>query len=258
MELGKASNYPTEQISLPSKGLLYSTESSLSSGKIELKYMTAREEDLLTSQSLIKQGIVIDRLLQSLIVSPINYEDLLVGDKNAIMVASRVLGYGKSYDVSIDCPDCKFKNEVKIDLTTLEDKKVDFSKWEKGVNEFTFTLPVSKVEVTYKLLTHKDERKIEEELKSLKKISLKTGIDSEITTRLRNTILEVNGDSNLKTIREFVDNMLAIDSRELRDHIRDNTPDVDMDILFSCTSCAHEEVITMPMEVGFFWPQRKR
>lgn len=257
MELEKQ-KFPSETISLPSKGMLYPIDSPLSNGTIEIKYMTAREEDILTSQNLIKQGVVIDRLLQSLIVTPINYEDLLVGDKNAIMVAARVLGYGKDYNITIDCPDCKFKNDVLVDLTSLEDKKVDMSNWQKGVNEFLFTLPASKVDITYKLLTHKDERAIENELKGLKKISMKSGVDSEITTRLKNTIIAVNGDRNPKVIREFVDSMLAIDSRELREHIRENTPDVDMEILFTCKSCAYEELMSMPIEVGFFWPQRRK
>lgn len=250
--------FPSEVISLPSEGILYSPESSISSGKIEIKYMTAREEDILTSQNLIKQGVVIDKLLQSLIISPISYDELLVGDKNAIMIAARVLGYGKDYGVSIECPACKTKNDINIDLTTLEDKEIDKSKWVNGLNEFTTTLSISKVEVTYKLLTHKDERAIENELKGLKKMAMKSGVDSEITTRLKNTIVAINGDRNPKTIREFVDNMLARDSFELRDIIRDNTPDVDMDILFTCNSCGHEELMMMPMEVGFFWPQRKR
>lgn len=256
MELGK--NYPTEQISLPSKGLLYAVDSPLAKGVIELAYMSARSEDILTSQNLIKQGVVIDRLLQQLIVTPINYEDLLVGDKNAIMLASRVLGYGKSYEITIDCPECKAKNEINVDLTTLEDKKINMDTWKQGSNEFTFILPTSKIEVTYKVLTHKDEKNIEAELKGLKKVSLKSGVDSEITTRLKNTLVAIDGDRNPKTIREFVDNMLAMDSRELREVIRENTPDIDMDILFTCNQCAHEELMTMPMEVGFFWPQKRR
>ena len=76
---------PTEKVSLPSKGLLYPKESPLSSGEIEMKYMTAKEEDILTNSNFIKNGTVIDKLLQSMIVTPINYDELLVGDKNAIL-----------------------------------------------------------------------------------------------------------------------------------------------------------------------------
>ena len=89
--------FPTEVIDLPSKGVLYPKDNPLSSGKIEMKYMTAREEDILTNQNYIKNGTVIDELLKALIVSKINYNDLITGDKNAIMLAARVLGYGKDY-----------------------------------------------------------------------------------------------------------------------------------------------------------------
>ena len=93
--------FPTEEVTLPSKGLLYPEGSPLKNGVIEMKYMTAKEEDILTNQNLIERGTVIDKLLQSLIVTPIDYNDLLVGDKNAILVAARILGYGKDYTLII-------------------------------------------------------------------------------------------------------------------------------------------------------------
>ena len=88
------SKYPTETIDLPSGGKLYPQDSPLSSGKIEIKYMTAKEEDILTSANLIKKGVVIDRLLDSIIVTEgVGIDDLILGDKNAIMVAARILAY---------------------------------------------------------------------------------------------------------------------------------------------------------------------
>ena len=258
MELGK-SKFLSEEITLPSKGKLYPAESPLSKGKVEIKEMTAREEDILTSRKLISDGQVIDRLLQSLIVTPIDYTELLTGDKNAIMVAARVFGYGKDYKVDVECPDCKAKNNIVVDLTTLTEKDIDMKDWEQGVNEFSFELPVSKVGITFRLTTHKIEKDIDNELKSLKKIAAKTGIDSEITTRLRNVITAVNGDSESKTIRNFVDNdLLARDSFGLREHIKTISPDIDMDIMFTCNSCGYEELMMMPMDVGFFWPSSGR
>ena len=92
--------FPTEMVELPSKGYFYSEGHPLSSGRVEIKYMTAREEDILTSQNLIKQGTVIDKLLEALVVDKsIKMDDMLIGDKNAIMVAARILGYGKNYDI---------------------------------------------------------------------------------------------------------------------------------------------------------------
>ena len=107
--------FPTEMVDLPSKGHFYVDGHPLSKGKVEVKYMTAREEDILTSQNLIKQGVVIDKLLQSLIVDKsIKVDDMLVGDKNAIMVAARILGYGKNYEIEYE------GEKYDIDLSKLE------------------------------------------------------------------------------------------------------------------------------------------
>ena len=157
--------FPTEFVELPSKGLLYPESSPLASGKVEMKYMTAKEEDILTNQSYIKQGIVLDKLLQSLIVSKIDYNELLTGDKNAILVASRILGYGKDYSFT-------YRGEsVTVDLSTLENKKIDESLFVNRKNEFTFKLPSTSDVITFKLLSQGDEAKLEQELEGLKKIN---------------------------------------------------------------------------------------
>ena len=158
--------FPTEEIDLPSKGKVYPKENPLSSGKVEMKYMTAKQEDILTNQSYIQKGIVLDKLLKSLIInSKINIDDLVVGDKNALLVGCRILGYGKDYEVTIG------NSNYTIDLSTLENKEFDESSISQGINEFSFTLPTSGTEITYKLLCHKDEMAIEAELKGLKKIN---------------------------------------------------------------------------------------
>ena len=152
---------PTETVTLPSKGLLYPESSLLAKGQIEMKYMTAKEEDILTNANYIKNGTVIDKLLQSLIITPIDYNELLIGDKNAILIAARILGYGKDYVVNIN------NQEINVDLTELKDKTVDETLFKRGVNEFSFTLPNSDNNVTFKLLTHGDEQKIEAEIKGM-------------------------------------------------------------------------------------------
>ena len=214
-------NLPTEQIELPSKGLVYPESSPLSSGKIEMKYMTAKEEDILTNANYIADGTVLDRLMKSLIVSNINYDDLIVGDKNAIMVSARILGYGKDYSFNYA------GTEQTVDLTTLENKEIDESIYARGNNEFEFTLPQSENKVTFKLLTHKDEQDINKELDALKKLN-KEG-SAELTTRLRFMITSVNGDTSKSTVNDFVNNyLLAQDSRALREHISSIQPDVDL------------------------------
>jgi hypothetical protein len=239
----KKFNFPTEVVELPSKGLLYPEDSPLSSGKIEMKYMTAKEEDILTNQALIQKGTVLDHLLQALIMTPgIDLKDMITGDKNALFVAARILGYGKDYTFNYG------GEEYTIDLSELENKVFDESSITRGVNQFNFTLPTSNVEVTYKLLTGRDEIKIEKEIEGLKKISKTTS--NELTTRLKYTITSINGDSEAKSIREFVDNyLLAKDSRALREQIRSNQPDIDL----TFTTYSGEEV-AIPVGLSFFWP----
>jgi len=237
---------PTEIVSLPSKGLLYPETSPLSKGEVEMKYMTAKEEDILTNANYIRQGTVIDKLLQALIVTPIDYNELLVGDKNAIMVAARVLGYGKDYTFTYN------GKEVTVDLSALEDKVVDESLFTRGVNEFTFTTPKIENVLTFRLLTHNDEKKIEAEVNGMKKIN--PDISTDITTRLKYMITSVNGDREQKSIRDFVDNhLLAPDARALREYYGKITPDVNL--IFKPEDENYTgEGIAVPINLNFFWP----
>ena len=234
---------PTEIVELPSKGLLYSEESGLKSGKIEMKYMTAREEDILTNQSYISKGTVLDKLMQSLIISKIDYNSLLVGDKNAIMVAARILGYGSEYKFTYSGED-----QI-VDLSQIENKEIDESLFKEGNNKFEFTLPHSKNHITFKLLTHKDERDVQRELDSLKKIN--KDASPELTTRLKYMITSVEGKSEIKDIRDFVDNyLLAKDSRALREHVKKIQPDVDLTFFPDSA----EDRVSIPIGINFFWP----
>ena len=236
-------NIPTEIVDLPSQGLIYPESSPLSNGKIEMKYMTAREEDILTNQNYIQKGTVLDELVKSLIVSKVNYDDLIIGDKNAILVASRILGYGKDY---------KFTwggEEYEIDLTTVDNNPLDTKLFKKGINEFDFTLPSTNTPITFKLLTGNDEKKISAELEGLKKINKNSS--AELSTRLKYIITSVNGDRESKSIREFVDNyLLARDSRALREYIKEVQPDVDLTFFPNGSN----EKVSIPVGLNFFWP----
>ena len=234
-------DFPTEEIELPSKGLIYPEDNVLSSGKVTMKYMTAKEEDILTNQSYIQNGTVLDKLFQKLIVSKINYNDLIVGDKNAIMVAARILGYGKDYTFNYN------NIEYSIDLTTIDNKPFEVKN--KGVNEFDYTLPSTGVNITYKILNNSDEQKIKAEVDSLKKVNKNDS--SELSTRLKYMITSINGERESKTIREFIDkHLLARDSRELRKHIKETQPDVDLTFFPEGSSSR----IDIPVGIKFFWP----
>ena len=243
--------FPTEVVDLPSGGKLYSKDSPLSSGKIELKYMTAKEEDILTSQNLIKKGVVVDKLLDSLIITKnITSGDLLIGDKNAIMVASRILAYGGEYNVEVTNPNTGETLQQTFDLTQCEFKElpedVDYSN-----NEFELELPVTKVKITFKLLSGRDEINISKELESLKKI----GQQAEVTTRLKYVITSVNGETDKSIISNFVNNMLSKESLVLRDEIARINPDINLkqEVEFGGESTE----VDIPMTVEFFWPKAR-
>ena len=239
--------FPTEMVELPSKGYFYFEGHPLSSGKVEIKYMTAKEEDILTSQNLIQQGTVVDKLLESLIVDKsIKIDDMLVGDKNAIMVSARILGYGKKYEFEYDGV------EQSVDLSKLEAVDLDFSKFTKGQNEFSFELPNSKRPVTFKLLSGNDEKTISAEIEARKKINKDVSV--ELTTRLKQMILSVDGKTEKSYINNFVENeFLSRDSYALREYLVDITPDVDMSVKIT-NSTGKEVEVAVPITVRFFWP----
>ena len=239
--------FPTEEIELPSKGLVYPEDNPLSSGKIELKYMTAKEEDILTNQNYIAKGTVIDKLLKSLIIDKkVKFDDFITGDKNALIVASRILGYGKDYNFTYAGA------EQVVDLTTLENKELDKELFVQGKNEFDFTLPHSNTPITFKILSEKDERSIQLDLKGYRKINKEN--NPEITTRLKHIITSINGERGRSEINTFVDNyLLARDSKALRDYLIKIQPDVNMTFELEDYDGNLEE-IEIPIGVNFFFP----
>lgn len=249
--------FPTETIDLPSKGHFYPPGSPLSKGTIELKLMTAKEEDILTSPNLLKKGLAIDKLLESLIVDKsIKTSDLLIGDKNAIIFAVRRLAYGDTYGpVDITCPKCQNVNRLNINLGEIKEKELDESKYEPGVNEFEYTLPYSKSVVKFKLMRDSDEKDIERETASLAKLNNKNS--TEITSRLKKSVIEFDGETDPAKLKTLVDNMQSRDSLALRQYIREITPDIDATFEFSCKECGAEERAAVPLTVQFFWPDSR-
>ena len=241
--------FPTEVIDLPSLGKVYHKDSPLADGKIELKYMTAKEEDILMSENLIKKGVVIDKLLDSLIVTEgISQRDLVLGDKNAVLVAARILAYGPEYTAEVTNPNDGNRVEHTFDLTKCPFKEpiegVDYSG-----NSFEFTTPIGKNKVKFKLLTGSDEALIDKEIREVSKI----GLDSNVTPKLRHSIIEVDGDNSSETITSFSQNILARDSIALRNYIKDVTPDIELtqEIELGGDTVS----VTIPLTVEFFWPQ---
>ena len=240
MENQEQNSFPTETVELPSKGLIYPEDHPLRSGKVEMKYMTAKEEDILTNQNFIEKGVVLDKLLESLTMKKFNIKDIHPGDKNAILVASRILGYGKDYEFEYE------GTKYTVDLSLIDNKPFNTQNLtEKGYTRYT--LPSTEQEVVIRFLTEKDEEDIEREIKNSSKMGIQSG---EVTTRLKHQIMAVGDVTDRNEIRKFVENhLLARDSRSLRNYIKDASPDVDLK--FSTDS---GEEVAIPITLNFFWP----
>jgi hypothetical protein len=248
----KSYPFPTEVISLPSKGLVYPESNPLSKGEVTIKLMTAKEEDILTSSNLIKKGIQLDKLLESVVVEPgVNINDLTIGDKNAILVTSRILAFGPEYNVTIKDPETGEPTETIVDLSKIKIKEIDESRLNRH-NEYSFVLPVSKVPIKFKLLTHGDETAINRDIEASEKTLKQT---NEITTRYRKIITEVDGVKDLGTISSFVANrLLAGDSKALRKEMIKITPDLDLTFEYESPLTGEKEALRIPFGVDFFYP----
>ncbi len=247
--MAEQQKFPSEMIDLPSEGKLYPEGHPCKDGKIEIKYMTAREEDILTSQNLIKKGVVIDRVLDSLILTKgVKQEDLFLGDKNAVMIAARILAYGPEYSCEISNPEDGSKINHTFNLADCPFKKLPKDVTE---NNFEVELPISKTKVCFKLLTGKEEEQIQSDLKASQKIG--SQVTPELTTRLRYSLVSVDGDDSKVTINKFVQNILARDSLFLRNEMKRVTPDIELE---QEIDLGGESVkVNIPMTVNFFWPQ---
>ena len=245
-------DFPTEVITLPSEGKAYPESNPLSKGTVEIKYMTAKEEEILSSQNLIKKGVVLDKLFESIIVEKsINIDDILIGDKNAIMLATRILAYGPQYEVETYGSGDE-KEMVSIDLTSIRTKDIDASKLKRD-NRYDFTTP-SGNKLVIKLLTHGDEGKIDADIKALSKFN-KGGVSSELTTRYRYMIQSVDGKEDMKSITDFINNkFITRDTRAMREFIKEISPDVVMEYEYEDPETGEKEVRPIPMGVGFFYP----
>lgn len=245
-------DFPTEVISLPSKGLCYPEGSPLAKGEVTIKLLTAKEEDILTSPNLIKKGLVMEKLLESILVEPgVRVDDLLLGDKNAILIATRMLAYGPEYKIKVTDKEYNEEVEWTVDLSKIQIKEVDYSILNRK-NEFNFTLPHSKIPIKFKLLTHGDENIINKDVEASEKLTKQS---NEITSRYRRVIVEVDGNRDIGFISNFVSNRLqAKDSKELRKYIASVTPDLDFKFEYTSPYTGETEALAIPFGSDFFYP----
>lgn len=245
---------PVESVPLPSAGLIYPTDSPLSGREtVDIRAMTAKEEDILTSRALIKKGTVITELLKSCLVDKSIDPDLLIsGDRNAIMTAVRVTGYGADYSVDIDCPACSEKSKQNFKLTDLSIKRLEIDPVEIGKNLFEFKLPVSGKNIRFKFLTGKDEQEIT--ITSERKRKQGQQSDNLITQKLMYSVVSVDGTTDKVKVQSFIRNMPARDSLSLRKFMDANEPGIDMKSWIECPNCDESSEVRLPLGASFFWP----
>ncbi len=246
---------PTEFVELPSNGLFYSVGHPLhNQSTIEIKQMTAKEEDILTSRSLLKQGVAIDRVLQSIVIDKsIDIASLLIGDKNALVIASRVSGYGNVYTTNVTCPNCETKQEYSFDLNLAEVTNGGNAEsvTSNGDGTFFTTLPNSGLNVRFKLLNGYDEKRI-----SNTSTTKGNKPDNLITTQIRAMLVSVNDQGDPETLNYVAQNLPSRDSAFLRKAYKESAPNINIDQHFSCGNCEFEDTMEVPLTADFFWPDR--
>ena len=256
---------PTATIKLPSEGKLYPEDHPLTNGEIEFHHMTAREEDILASRSILKQGTLINKLIESCVITGgIDPLKMLSCDRDALLIAIRISGFGANYVTTATCPFCSSTQQLTFDLGGLNVKNLEAEPIKPRTNLFKFQLPVSKYNVTFKLQDGTDELRIVEKLKKIeqhnkrleesKNQTLLITNEKEITTRLSVLIKEIEGETDENTIAEVVEAMLTLDSRALRDYMEAIEPRVVMKSLVNCKECGMEKEFNIPVTVDFFWP----
>jgi hypothetical protein len=245
---------PVDSVPLPSKGLIYPSDSPLHGREtVDVKAMTAKEEDILTSRALIKKGTVITELIRSCLIDKrIDVDSMVAGDRNAIMVALRVTGYGSQYKAEVTCPECNESCKHEFSLLELPIKNLEEAPVNPGENLFEFVLPVTKKKVRYKLLNGRDEQEMMTIAERQKKQGMRA--DSLVTTRLLHTVVAVEGVADRSKVQHFVKNMPARDSLALRKHIDSIEPGIEMKAWLDCPNCSENSEVRLPMGASFFWP----
>ena len=250
---------PTEFVELPSGGKFYPEDHPLHGQEtIEIKYMTTKQEDILTSQTLLKKGLAINRMLQSILVTPgLDIKDLLIGDKNALTVAARVIGYGADYNAQMQCPSCNHVDKAAIDLTS-SNNILDGTDWgelniQAGDNgTFIITLPKTNVEMEVRLMTGHDEARITAQIQKQKKHNLR---QSTLSDQMKLVTVSLNGVTDRAQISNFISNMPALDARYFRKAYQRVTPSVSLKHDYTCPQCDYEADLEVPLQAEFFWPQ---
>ena len=250
---------PTEFVDLPSGGRFYPEGHPLHDKDcIELKQMTAREEDILTSRTLLKKGVALDRVIESIIVDKsIDPNTLLVGDRNAIIIAIRSSGYGSDYSTNVTCPGCGEINRYTFDLREANvyrgEDAHQLELVDHGDGTFTTTLPKTSIDVRFRLLVGHDEKNLASSVTNARK---RKGEEHNVTNQLANLLVAVNEDDSAEARNYVINNIPSMDSRHLRMAYKLAAPNIDLKQYFECPECEYSQDMEVPLGAEFFWPDR--
>jgi hypothetical protein len=245
---------PTEFVDLPTKGKFYPEGHPLHNEEsVEIRYMTAKDTDILTSKSLLKKGLAVDRMIQNILINKeIKVDDLYIGDKNAILVAARINGFGSNYETKVTCPACGTSANHTFDLNDLSENAEEESEYEISQNgTFSIELPISKQTVECRLLSGKDEKVIFNRNEKRKKKNLP---ETSLTDQYKMFVVSVSGVTERGLVEKFIDVMPARDSNHLKSVYNKVSPNIDLSYDFSCNECDSETSIDVPFSANFFWP----
>ena len=249
-----AANLPPDSVILPSAGRFYDETSTLhGKTEIEIKQLTAREEDILSSPELIKKGVVFDKLLESVIIDKtINPRDLLLGDRNAILLKSRINAYGADYSVNMQCSNCGKVTQHDFDLTkcNFEFEHPDIEGLEAIPGGYSLKLPKTGVTVNLKLLTVSDSMFLAEQERLKKKNGLES---SPVIDFLQRVVVSADGHTG-DLLNRFLQVLPAYDTRKIRTTYSKIIPDVQTKQTVQCSSCSWESEKEVWFELNFFWP----
>jgi len=247
---------PVEAVPLPSNGKIYPQNSTLHNRDlVQIKAMTAQEEDILMSRALVKDGSVLTHLINSCMIDKsINAKDMINGDRNALLVAIRITGYGPEYRAEVSCPTCTTKQSAVFNLGDLTIKRLNINPIAPGLNQFEFSLPVSGKRVVFKFMSGRDEEEQTIITERRKKLMPDVQVDNIVTSRLEFTIVSIDGITDRNKINTFIKSMPALDSRALRSYMSENEPGIDMNGQLTCVSCGAESLVPLPLGPSFFWP----
>jgi len=236
-----------EIVKLPSKGLFYKNGIS----EVNVEYMTSKDEDLLTTPSLIENGTVLDILLKRKIKTKgIVPDDLLAGDRNAIILFLRSSSYGPEYSVQVPDPRTNVSFKTKVDLLKLRYKKVKGQP--DGEGYFSVKIPMRKKTVKFRLLTSGEETMLFNQAEAHKE-AYNQEFNEFTTNKLKSHIVNINEKTDRTYIGKFVDAMPALDALTIRKKIIDVSPDVDMDYEFKAKD-GYKFKAQLTVGIDFFFP----